>query len=90
MKEAYKNIVSGGIDDIFDWARHVTQTRDVDLSDFEAQLASNPKIYPAPASSTDLIGTEKAGDIAADTSYLYVVVDNAGTLRWQRVATATF
>jgi len=43
-----------------------------------------------PASSTAIIGTEKVGDIAADTSFLYVVVDNAGVLRWQRVATATF
>lgn len=78
-------------EDILDWIKQVTRERGVDLIDYDQQVATNATIYNyTPSSSSDLIGTEKAGDIAADTSYLYVVVDNSGTLQWQRVATATF
>lgn len=76
--------------DILDWIRQVTRERLSDLEDYEQQQAANPRIYSAPTSSSDTIGTEKVGDIAADTSYLYVVVDNSGTLEWRRVAISTF
>lgn len=76
---------------IKDWMLKVTREREIDLQDYDNQVATNVVYFDvAPTSSSDLRGTEKAGDIAADTNFLYVVVDNAGTLQWQRVATATF
>ena len=78
-------------EDILDWIIQATRERAVDLGDYDVQVATNAVYYNyTPSSSSDLIGTEKAGDIAADTSYIYIVVDNSGTLQWQRVATATF
>lgn len=78
-------------EEIKDWIREATRERELDLADYNNQVSTNVVYYDyTPSSSSDLIGTEKAGDIAASTSYLYVVVDNAGTLRWQRVATSTF
>ena len=78
-------------EDILDWIIQVTRERAVDLGDYDQQAATNVVYYSyTPTSSSDLIGTEKAGDIAADTSYIYIVVDNSGTLQWQRVGTATF
>lgn len=79
------------INDVLDWVKQVTRERAIDIEDYEQQVATNPVYYDyTPTSSSNLIGTEKAGDIAADTSYIYIVVDNSGTLQWQRVATATF
>ena len=79
------------LEDVLDWIRQVTRERSVDVSDYEQQVSTNVTYYDrTPASSSDLIGTEKAGDIAVDTSYIYIVVDNSGTLQWQRVATSTF
>lgn len=92
MKKRFKILSSvPTIEEVYDWIRQVTRERDIDLEDYNNQVSTNVTYYNyTPSSSTDLIGTEKAGDIAVSTSYLYVVVDNAGTLRWQRVATATF
>lgn len=95
MREHYKSVgYSNGdaaISEIMDWVRHATRARDTDINDYDDMRTTSPRIYSyTPANSSDLIGTEKAGDISVDTSYIYVVVDNAGTLQWQRVATATF
>lgn len=91
MRELYKNIsTSPEIGEIADWVRQATRERGQDLEDYNSQVSNNPFVFPAPASSSDLIGTEKAGDIAADASYVYVVVNNAGTLEWRRAALSSF
>ncbi|QDP62943.1 MAG: hypothetical protein Unbinned5081contig1002_48 [Prokaryotic dsDNA virus sp.] len=92
MQKRYKLLPNNAqLSDVTDWIRQVIRERDVDLSDYEEQESTNVVYYSyTPTSSSDLIGTEKAGDIAADTSYIYIVVDNSGTLQWQRVATSTF
>lgn len=76
--------------DILRWIADVTRDRANDLSDYEAQQATKPSIYPVPSSMTDLIGTEKAGDIAVTSGFIYVVIDNAGVLEWRRAALSTF
>lgn len=83
--------VADAMDQINSWIISTTRSREIDLQDFDNQQSTNVTFYKdVPASSTDLKGTEQQGDIAADTNYLYVVVDNAGALEWQRVAIATF
>jgi len=92
MQKKYKILsATPDLNEALDWIRQATREREYDLADYSNQVSTNPTFYTyVPSSSTDLIGTEKAGDMAASTSYLYIVVNNAGTLRWQRVATATF
>lgn len=92
MQKRFKTLsVIPTLEEVFDWVRQATRERDIDLEDYNNQIATNVTFYSyTPADSADLIGTEKAGDIAADTSFIYIVVDNSGTLQWQRVATATF
>lgn len=91
MRDRYIALRNSDTQSIVDWISHATRARDFDLEDFDDQQSYNPRIYTRiPSSSSDLVGTEKAGDIAADTSFLYVVVDNSGTLEWQRVAISTF
>ena len=92
MENKYKLIKENAtLSELVQWAVQATRERSKDLQDYDDQVATNAVIYDyTPTSSSDLIGTEKAGDIAVDTSYLYIVVDNSGTLQWQRVATSTF
>lgn len=92
MQKKYKLLSTApDLNEVLDWIRQVTREREFDLGDYENQITTNVRFYSyTPADSSDLIGTEKAGDIAADTSYLYIVVNNSGTLQWQRVGTATF
>lgn len=83
--------VSENIEGLQKWVLNATRAREVDLQDYNNQKSQNPVFYNyIPASSSDLLGTEKAGDMAADTSHLYIVVNNSGTLEWQRVAISTF
>jgi hypothetical protein len=83
MQKRYKLLDNNAqLSDVVDWIRQVVRERDVDLSDYEEQESTNVVYYNyTPTSSSDLIGTEKAGDIAADTSYIYIVVNNSGTLQ---------
>lgn len=92
MQKKYKTLSANpDLNEVLEWLRQATRERQFDLEDYNNQTSTNPVVYDrTPASSSDLLGTEKVGDIAADTSYIYIVVDNSGTLQWQRVATATF
>ena len=102
MRDEYKNIFSNfrtaqeaaeGLSskDLAMWAFDVTRARRFDIEDYDDLVTTRPYVYRTnPASSSDLIGTEKVGDISADSTYLYVVVDNGGTLEWRRVAISSF
>jgi len=90
MRSLYPILPTNADDNsILRWISEVTRERANDVSDYQTQEAVNAKIYPVPSSMTDLIGTEKAGDIAVATGFLYVVVDT-GSLEWRRVALSTF
>ena len=83
--------IKGWLKEITRWVYEVTRERSIDLDDYNDMDSTRSKIFNlTPASSSDLKGTEKVGDVAADASYLYVVVDNSGTLEWRRVAISSF
>lgn len=45
---------------------------------------SGRKVGKIPASSTDVAATDRVGDQNYNGSYLYILVDNAGTPAWRR------
>lgn len=91
MRSQYKVLsLNAQVEDIKRWIEDVTRTRQTDLDDYDIQESSKPKIFDVPTSSSDLSGAEKAGDIAADASYFYIVVDNSGALEWRRVGISSF
>lgn len=91
MRTLYAVLASNPTErEVSQWIADVTRDRANDLSDYETQEATKPTIYPVPTSGTDFIGTEKAGDIAADQHHLYIVVDIAGVLTWRRTSLTNF
>jgi len=98
MRERYKNInptvkednIIGSVGELMNWVFNATRMRDFDIQDYDNQVSQNPRIYDAPSSSSDLVGTEKVGDIAGDASFFYIVIDNAGTLEWRQVGVSSF
>lgn len=48
------------------------------------------KVGKTPASSTDTAATDQYGDFNYDASYLYLAVNNSGSLAWRRIALATW
>ena len=90
MRNNYKNISFGSIEEVADWARDVNRNRLFDVRDFRDLAATSSSILPVPTSSSDISGAEKAGDIAVDDSYLYYVAESGGSLVWRRISGSSF
>jgi hypothetical protein len=92
MQEQYQVLSSDASkEEVVDWINQVARLREDDILDYTNQITVNPVFYTTvPSSSTDLKGTEKQGDMAAEAGFLYVVVNNAGALAWRRVAISSF
>ena len=91
MRNQYQNLRANvEIEELANWARDVSRNRLFDLEDYNSQVSDNPVVFPVPSNSTDLRGTEKIGDIAADNGFFYIVVSVAGGLEWRRMAISSF
>lgn len=71
--------------------RDVTQKREEDVQDWD----NLPKIFVRkvirePSVSSDVIDQDKVGDFAFSAGYLYILIDDSGTVKWQRTALADF
>ncbi len=73
--------------------REITNVRKDDI----AQFRNLPEIFVSgrtvgkiPASSTDVAASDRLGDRSNDDSFFYLLVDNAGTAEWRRVALGSF
>jgi hypothetical protein len=91
MQENYQQVRNNFThNDIIKWAIDVTRTREFDRQDYDNQVENTTTIYDVPSTTTDIKGTEKVGDIAVNSTHLYTVIDNSGSLEWRRVALSTF
>lgn len=73
--------------------QQIVGMREDDVSDWD----NLPKIYVrksnrilAPTSSTDIIDSDRYGDTIFLNGFLYIIINNSGTLKWQRVALSDF
>lgn len=76
-------------DDIRDQLRQICNERKNDITQIGNLVnifISGRKVARIPSGSADVIAGDKINDINWDTSYLYILVDNAGTGSWRRVA----
>lgn len=53
-------------------------------------LLRGRKVTRVPSSSADVLATDVEGDISFSASYMYVLVNNGGTLVWRRVALSSW
>lgn len=80
-----------------EWLRQISNLRKGDV-DTIALLPSvfllARKVGKIPTSSADVSASDKLGDInwnvSGGSAYLYILVDNAGTAEWRRVALGSF
>ncbi len=75
--------------DIASVLREITRIRDSDKAAFDnlkSRFIGGRKTSRIPSSSADVLDTERMGDFTADTNYIYIIVDNGGTLVWRRAA----
>lgn len=82
----FKNSVTEVID-------FITRERVNDKRDWEnlpSRFLLARKVSRIPSSSADVITGDRPDDMNWDTSYLYILIDNAGTATWRRVALGSF
>lgn len=74
------------------WMRQVTELRNQDVADWNnlpELYMRGRKVDKVPSASTDTTGNQK-GDFNYDASYLYICVDNSGTLSWRRASLSSW
>lgn len=78
-------------DNILDWMMDVTQKREDDVKDFDnLQEIFVRKVSREPVNSADVLGQDKVGDFSFQAGYLYILINDSGTIKWQRTALADF
>ena len=73
--------------------RFVIKERKNDVNDFfnlKNIFMSGRKVGKIPTGASDINIADRLGDFNYDTSYIYIVVDNAGTAEWRRASLASW
>lgn len=82
------------MEDVREQLRLITNTRKDDItaiSQITGSYMIGRKVGKIPTSSTDVDpDTDKVGDMNYSASYLYILVDNAGTPVWRRTTLASW
>lgn len=53
-------------------------------------LIRGRKVNRTPSSSADVVAGDVEGDVSFSATYMYVLIDNGGTLAWRRVALSSW
>lgn len=75
------------LEDVFNILRYITRERENDIVDFNNLsnvFMRGRKVGKIPTASNDVDPADKVGDFNYTVSYLYILVDNAGTAVWRR------
>lgn len=89
----YPSIVPDTEKDIKELLRYVVKERTNDVNDFnnlKNVFMSGRKTGKIPVGSSDVTNADRVGDFSFDVSYFYILVDNAGTAEWRRIALASW
>jgi len=82
-----------GLEDADGLLRYIAKERKNDVKDFNNltnTFLSGRKSSKVPTGAADVTDTDRVGDISYDVSFLYILIDNAGTAEWRRVALSSF
>lgn len=82
------------LEELREQLRQITNIRKEDItviSQITSSFVSGRKVGKIPTSSADVdADKDKVGDINYTASFLYILVDNAGTPAWRRVALSSW
>lgn len=92
MRSEYPELLNSGIEEVIE---RIVELRFEDLTDWNnlpQRFVGGRKTNRIPSSSVDVLASDLEGDIAVDgpNNFLYILVDNAGTLVWRRITLAAF
>lgn len=79
--------------DVTEWIRQTIEVHDKNLEDWKLLPESyiqGRKVRRVPSASNNVVAGDAEGDFNYDASYLYLLINNAGTLAWRRVAISSW
>lgn len=92
--DRYPSTFDNTPDGIINFLKQIIRLRSDDVTEvnnFSSIFMSGRKVNKIPTSSSDVTaGQDKAGDFNYNVNYLFILVDNSGTLVWRRVALSSF
>lgn len=89
----YPKFNTNELKEIFGLVEYIVNERRKDVTDFDNLknvFISGRKVAKIPTAAIDVVNTDSIGDFNFTPSYLYVLVDNAGTAEWRRAALSTW
>jgi len=90
----YPSWEAENLEDVKELVRQITSIRKEDISvisQITSSFVGGRKVGKIPTSSADVDATtDKVGDINYSATYLYILIDNAGTPAWRRTALAAW
>lgn len=89
----YPAMVLRSVDDVIILCRYILKERSNDVNDFNNLkniFMSGRKVNKIPTESTDVLPSDRVGDMNYDDNYIYLLVDNSGNPQWRRVALAAW
>ncbi len=75
--------------DVQEVIRTIVEERSTDVKDFDNlqnRFMSGRKSGKLPVGASDVSDTDRVGDFNTDNAYFYIVVNDAGTAKWARIA----
>lgn len=89
---SYKKFTT--LDQVIDTLTDITNKRKDDISVIKSlpdNFIAGRKVNKIPTSSADVVpGIDLIGDISYNASFLYILINNAGTPVWRRAALGAF
>ena len=94
MKQ-YQNISDDTLESALESIKQIVRLRNTEdvseVSNFNNIFIRGRKVNKVPTSSADVVaGTDCIGDFNATATFLYILIDNSGTIEWRRVALSSF
>jgi len=89
----YLRLASATLGAALDTLEDIIQKRRDDVKDFDNLnniFISGRKTARIPSGATDVLPTDKVGDINYDLSYAYVLTQDGATVEWRRFALASW
>lgn len=71
----------------------ISQARKEDIEDWNnlpQRFLMGRKVGKVPSSSGDVSTGDKLGDISIQPDYIYILIDDSGSLEWRRAALGVF
>ena len=90
-KTIYPTVTEDNIVEVLEEIIRLRQDEDVpDFTNLSDVFVSGRKIQRTPSASNDVVSGDRENDFNWDASFLYVLIDNSGTLEWRRSTLASF